>query len=79
MIPIEDDKWHDLAEHGSKTKLPPRHRIEYARVLNGGDGIKVRITGPNAYVWGACEAGREALGEAVDRALEWFRSVGGEL
>jgi len=75
-IPIEDHKWHDLAEYGLKTKLPPGHRIEYTRA----DGnIVVRIVGPNAHVWGSSPAGKYALDIAIDYALEWFSKVGGEL
>lgn len=76
MIPIEDEKWHDLAEYGLKTKLPPKHRIEYARA---GDGIVVRIVGPNAHVFGESGTGQEALDEAIDFALAWFKRVGSEL
>ena len=77
MIPIADEKWYDLAEYGIKTKMPPDHRIEYARTDT--NGIVVRIVGPHAHVWGKSEAGQEALDEAIERALSWFNSVGGEL
>lgn len=75
-IPIEDHKWYDLSEFGSKTKLPPKHRIEYARIDGG---IVVRIVGPNAHVWGESVGGQEALDEAIDLALHWFSAVGEEL
>lgn len=74
MIPIEDHKWYDLSEYGSKTKLPPGHRIEYARTEDA--GIVVRIVGKNAHVWGKSTAGQEALDEAIDFALDWFSKVG---
>ncbi len=76
MIPVEDHKWHDIADYGAKTRMPPGHKIEYVRV---DDGIVVRIVGPNAHVWGASSDGREALNEAIDKALNWFSQVGGEL
>jgi hypothetical protein len=76
VIPIEDEKWYALEDYGGKTRMPPGHRIEYARVDNG---IVVRIVGPNAHVWGASSGGQEALNEAIDKALNWFSSVGGEL
>jgi hypothetical protein len=76
MIPIENEKWHDLEDYGNKTKMPPGHRIEFARI---DDGIVVRIVGPNAHVWGASSEGAEALNVAIDKALNWFSQVGGEL
>lgn len=79
LPPIEDHKWHDLSEYGARTRLPPGHRIEYALVLNGGEGIVVRIAGPNAHVFGCSTAGKEALDKAMDIALAWFESVGREL
>ena len=77
MIPIEDEKWYDLEDYGEKTRMPPGHKIQYARMDN--TGIVVRITGQNAHVWGASSEGQEALNQAIDYALNWFSSVGGEL
>ena len=65
MIPIEDHKWHSIG----LGELPEGHRAEAARYE---DGFVVRITGPNANVFG--KDGN--LTRAVDKALEWFSQVG---
>ena len=69
--------WYDIADYGDKTRMPPGHKIEYARTDD--NGIVVRIVGPNAHVWGKSTEGQEALDRAIDLALNWFSQMGREL
>lgn len=71
MIPVEDHKWHRLPYED--LPLPEKHYAEFARTDN--DELVVRIIGPNAHVHGTADN----LNTAINAAMKWFSSVGGEL
>lgn len=73
MIPVEDHLWLPLSYNEVPLFMPEGHRIEYA--FTGEDEITVRITGPNAHVYGK----DGTMDEAVDKALEWFARIGKNL
>lgn len=75
LPPIEDHKWSPVPMVNPH-QLPPGHRAEFARTE---EGIVVRITGPNAHVFGCSTGGKEALAEAITAALDWFEAIGREL
>lgn len=70
MIPINDHDWRRIDMDG---EIPDDHYAECARTDHG--EIVVRIVGPHAHVWGQ----DPYLSKAVEAALNWFSSVGGEL
>ena len=74
MIPIEDHKWRKVDPWLPHVPaLPPKHKMEVARIDE--DTVVVRVTGPNAHVFGQGPNWETA----VTKAVEWFNSVGGEL
>lgn len=72
MIPVDENQWHRIPEDELKM-LPKGHYAEYARTGKG--ELTARIVGPNAHVFGK----DHDVWNAVQKALDWFYQVGGEL